>query len=51
MAVDEKDLGRAVGELAEGDADGGSLARAAKLAASSLKTAGAKSVASGRWMA
>ncbi len=51
MAVDEKDLGRAVGELAEEGADGGSLARTAKLAASSLKTAGAKSVASGRWMA
>ena len=51
MAVDEKDLGRAVGELVEEDADRGSLGRAARLAASSLKAAGAKSVASGRWMA
>ncbi len=51
VAVDEQDLGRAVGDLAEGDADRATLARAVKLAASSLKAAGAKSVSSGRWLA
>jgi hypothetical protein len=50
MAVDE-DLGRAVGELAEGDADRATFARTARLVGSSLKAAGAKSVASGRWLA
>ena len=51
MAVDEEVIGRAVGELAEGEADRRQLARTARLVASSLKAAGAKSVASGRWMA
>ena len=51
MAVDEEDLGRAVGELAGGGADRATFARAARLAAASLKSAGAKSVASGRWLA
>lgn len=47
----EQELGRAVGDLAEGDADRAAFARAVKLAGSSLKAAGAKSVASGRWLA
>ena len=47
----EEELGRAVGELAEVDADRTTFARTVKLAASSLKAAGAKSVASGRWLA
>jgi uncharacterized protein (DUF697 family) len=47
----EEDLGRAVGDLAEGGAERATFARTAKLAASSLKGAGAKSVASGRWLA
>ena len=47
----DEDLGRAVGELAGGEADRGSLARAAKLAARSMKAAGAKSVATGVWLA
>jgi len=47
----DEDLGRAVGALAGGEADGGSLARAAKLAAKSMKAAGAKSVATGAWLA
>ena len=51
MAVDEKDLGRAVGDLADGDADRATSARAVKLAASSLKAAGARSATSGRWLA
>jgi hypothetical protein len=47
----EEDLGRAVGALAGGDADRSNLARAAKLAAKSMKAAGAKSVATGAWLA
>ncbi len=50
MDVDD-DLGRAVGDLAEGEADRATLARTARLAAASLKAAGARSVASGRWLA
>lgn len=47
----DEDLGRAVGALAGGDADRGNLARAAKLAARSMKSAGARSVATGLWLA
>ena len=47
----DEDLGRAVGSLAGGGADRGNLARAAKLAARSMKAAGAKSVATGLWLA
>lgn len=50
MDVDD-DLGRAVGDLAEGDADRATFARTARLVGSSLKAAGARSVASGRWLA
>jgi hypothetical protein len=45
------DLGRAVGGLAEGGADRGGLARVAALARSSMKAAGARSVATGKWLA
>jgi hypothetical protein len=47
----DEDLGRAVGALAGGDADRNNLSRAAKLAAKSMKAAGAKSVATGAWLA
>ena len=50
MDVDD-DLGRAVGDLAQGDADRATFARTARLVGSSLKAAGARSVASGRWLA
>ena len=50
MDVDE-DLGRAVGELARGDVDRTTFARTVRLANSSLKAAGTRSVASGRWLA
>ena len=50
MDVDDN-LGRAVGDLTEGDADRATFARTARLVGSSLKAAGAKSVASGRWLA
>jgi hypothetical protein len=45
------DLGRAVGGLAGGEADRGTLAQVAKLARTSMKTAGARSLATGRWLA
>ena len=47
----DEELGRAVGSLAGGGADRSNLARAAKLAAKSMKAAGAKSVATGVWLA
>lgn len=47
----DEQLGRAVGELAGGDADSGGLRRLAKLAAGSMKAAGARSVATGAWLA
>ena len=47
----DDDLGRAVGDLAGRGADRGSLARVAKLAAQSMQAAGARSVATGVWMA
>lgn len=47
----DQDLGQAVGALAGGGADRGNLARAAKLAGRSMKAAGAKSVATGLWLA
>ena len=45
----DDDLGRAVGQLATGDRD--AVARVAALARSSMRTAGAASVATGRWLA
>ncbi|MGH9263809.1 MAG: hypothetical protein ACRD1D_03880 [Acidimicrobiales bacterium] len=56
MAADPKpdadeELGRAVGELAGGDVDRSTMARAVRLARSSLKTAGARSLATGQWLA
>jgi hypothetical protein len=48
---DNDDLGRAVGELAGGGADRGSVAQVVRLARSSMKAAGARSVATGRWLA
>ena len=50
MGADD-DLGRAVGGLAARGADRGSLAQAAKLAGASMKAAGARSLATGRWLA
>jgi hypothetical protein len=47
----DEDLGRAVGDLAGGGADRGSLADAARLAARSMKAAGGRSVATGVWLA
>lgn len=47
----EEDLGRAVGGLAGGGADRGALAQVARLAKASMKEAGARSLASGRWLA
>ena len=51
VEAEQHDLGEAVGGLAEGGPTRAGVARVAKLAASSLRTAGAKSVASGRWLA
>jgi hypothetical protein len=52
MASDaDDDLGRALGGLAGADADRGSLAGVAALARSSLKAAGARSLATGQWLA
>jgi hypothetical protein len=45
------DLGRAVGELAAGGADRRGLGRVVSLAGSSMREAGARSVATGRWLA
>ena len=50
MGTDD-DLGRVVGELAGGDPDRGAMAQAVKLARSSLKAAGARSLATGQWLA
>ena len=51
-AMDDKEhLGRAVGELAAGDADRRGLGRVVGLAGSSMKEAGARSLATGRWLA
>lgn len=47
----DEELGRAVGSLAGGDADRTTLAGAARLAARSMRAAGAKSVATGVWLA
>jgi hypothetical protein len=47
----EDDLGRAVGELAAGGADRPGLGRVVGLARSSMKQAGARSIATGRWLA
>ncbi|HEX2046574.1 MAG TPA: hypothetical protein VHF27_02345, partial [Acidimicrobiales bacterium] len=47
----EEDLGRAVGGLAGGGADRATFARTVKLVGSSVRAAGAKPVASGRWLA
>jgi hypothetical protein len=47
----DEDLGRAVGDLAGGGPDRGSLADAARLAARSMKAAGGRSVATGVWLA
>lgn len=48
--ADDQDLARAVGELASGEADGGGLRRIGRLATSSMRSAGARSVATGRWL-
>ncbi len=50
MGIDD-DLGRAVGDLAGGGADRGKVAQAARLARASMKTAGTKSLATGKWLA
>lgn len=47
----DEELGRAVGDLAAGGADRATLAGAARLAARSMKAAGARSVATGAWLA
>jgi uncharacterized protein (DUF697 family) len=47
----DDDLGQAVGRLAEGRADRGTLAQAARLARASMKAAGARSLATGKWLA
>ncbi len=47
----EDDLGRAVGGLAGVKPDRSTLAQVARLARSSMKTAGAKSLATGLWLA
>ena len=47
----EEDLGRAVGDLAGRGADKGTLTHAARLVARSMKAAGARSVATGVWLA
>ncbi len=47
----EEELGRAVGGLAGGDPDRGTLAQVARLAVTSMKAAGARSLATGKWLA
>ena len=47
----DDDLGQAVGQLAGGRADRSALSQVARLARSSMKAAGARSVATGRWLA
>jgi uncharacterized protein (DUF697 family) len=45
------DLGRAIGELTEGERDRGAIRRVATVATRSMKAAGARSVATGKWLA
>ena len=45
------EFGRAIGELTTGEPSKGSLVRVGKLAATSARSAGARAVASGRWLA
>ncbi|HEX3394578.1 MAG TPA: hypothetical protein VHS52_08620 [Acidimicrobiales bacterium] len=47
----DDELGKAVGALAAGDSDAQGLRRTAGLVASSMRTAGTRSVATGRWLA
>ena len=47
----EEELGKAVGGLAGDAADRGTLAEVAKLAVLSMKVAGARSLATGKWLA
>ena len=47
----DEDLGRAVGELAGGRTDRVTLAEVARLARDSMKAAGARSLATGQWLA
>lgn len=47
----DEELGQAVGALAGGDTDRNTLSRAARLAARSMRAAGARSVATGAWLA
>jgi hypothetical protein len=47
----DEELGRAVGEVVGGDPGGVGLRQLAKLAAGSMKAAGARSVATGAWLA
>jgi hypothetical protein len=47
----DEELGRAVGELAGGEPDRSGLRRLATLAGRSMKAAGARSVATGAWLA
>ncbi len=52
QAMDTDDeLGRAVGGLAAGGADRGTLAHVGRLARTSMKAAGARSLATGQWLA
>ncbi len=44
------DLGRAIGTLASGQAEPGGLKRVAGLATASMRSAGARSVTTGRWL-
>ena len=48
---EEEHLGRAVGELAGGRTDRVTLAQVARLARDSMKAAGARSLATGQWLA
>jgi uncharacterized protein (DUF697 family) len=48
---DDEGLGRAVGELAGGRTDRVTLAQVARLARDSMKAAGARSLATGQWLA
>jgi hypothetical protein len=50
MGTDD-DLGRAVGGLAGGKADRSTLAQVTRLARTSMKAAGARSLATGQWLA
>lgn len=48
--TDDDDLGRAVGALASGDHDHHSVGRTVALVRSSMRAAGTRSVATGRWL-